>query len=60
MPAIFNVFSNFGTMCLLDNLADSAICGGPDINAHEHLLTIFVLYRVEEYFIVLQIVTPRP
>ena len=28
VPAIFNVFSNFGTMCLLDNLADSAICGG--------------------------------
>ena len=31
VPAIFNVFSNFGTMCLLDNLADSAICGGLSI-----------------------------
>ena len=28
VPAIFNVFSNFDTMCLLDNLADTAICGG--------------------------------
>ena len=28
LPAIFNVFSNFGTICLLDNLVDSAICGG--------------------------------
>ena len=28
MPAIFNVFSNFGTMCLPDNLVDSAICEG--------------------------------
>ena len=28
VPAIFNVFSNVGTMCLLDNLADTVICGG--------------------------------
>ena len=28
MPAIFNVFSNFATMCLLDYLADGIICGG--------------------------------
>ena len=28
VPAIFHVFLYFGTMCLLDNLADSAICGG--------------------------------
>ena len=28
VPAIFCVSSNFGAMCLLDNLADGAICGG--------------------------------
>ena len=28
MPAIFNVFSNFAKMCLLDNLADSTDSGG--------------------------------
>ena len=28
MPAIFNVFSNFGRMCLIENLADSADSGG--------------------------------
>ena len=28
VPAIFNVFLDFGTMCLLDSLVDIAICGG--------------------------------
>ena len=28
VPVIFSVILNVGTMCLLDNLADSAICGG--------------------------------
>ena len=28
VPTLSNVFSNFGKMCLSNNLADSAICGG--------------------------------
>ena len=46
MPAIFNVFSNFGRMCLLDNLAEAAICGGlvadpPEILPVMHVLGAF-------------------
>ena len=33
VPAIFNVFSNFSTMCLLDNLVDSAICVGMQLTS---------------------------